>query len=121
MTLPGYEPYPTTTPPPRGIGVAALVLGILAIPTLPLCLLGLVVALAGLVVGMVALVKGNGRGFAVCGVALSVVALVLGGLAVSWFLSEARECADTTKYPDTQARERCVERKFPFIEPSPGS
>ena len=119
MTLPGYEPYPTTAPPRRGIGIAALVLGILAIPTLPLCLLGLVVALVGLVVGVVALVKHNGRWLAACGMALSVVALVLGGLAVSWFLSQARECADTTKYPDTQSRERCVERRFPFIDTSP--
>jgi hypothetical protein len=119
MTLPGYEPYPTAAPPRRGIGITALVLGILAIATLPLCLLGLVVGLAGLAVGLVALVKGNGRGLAACGMALSVLALVLGGLAVSWFLSQARECADTAKYPDSRSREQCVERKFPFIDPSP--
>jgi hypothetical protein len=115
MTLPGYEPYPTAAPP-RGIGVAALMLGILAIPTLPLCLLGMVVAPVGLVVGVIALAKGNGRAFAAVGVALSVLALVLGTATVTWLLSTAHECADTAKYPDDPAREQCIERKFPFID-----
>jgi hypothetical protein len=119
MTLPGYEPYPIAAPARRGIGISALVLGILAIPGLLLCGMGLVIAAVGLVVGVIALVKGNGRGFAAGGMVLSVVALAVGAAGVAWFLSQARECADPDRYPDAQAREQCIERKFPFADPTP--
>jgi membrane protein implicated in regulation of membrane protease activity len=118
MTLPGYGPYPAA-PARRGIGISALVLGILAVPALVLCGIGLVVALAGLFVGVIALVKGNGRGFAAGGMMLSVLVLAVGAVAVAWFVSQARECADTAKYPDAQSREECIERKFPFVDSSP--
>jgi hypothetical protein len=115
MTLRGYRPYPTATAPRRGLGVTALVLGILAVPTLVLCGMGLVVALAGLVVGGIAVTRKNGRTYAVTGITISALTLVLGGVGASWFLAQARECADTAKYPDADARERCVDHRFPFI------
>jgi hypothetical protein len=120
MTLPGYEPYRIAAPPSRGIGITALVLGILSLPTLLLCGLGAVVGLAGLVVGVIALIRRNGRGLAIAGMAMSAASVVLGAIAVSWFLSQAAECGDTLKYPDTPARERCIEHKFPFAERSAG-
>jgi hypothetical protein len=115
MTLRGYRPYPTTTAPRRGLGVTALVLGILAVPTLVLCGMGLVVALAGLVVGGIAVTRKNGRAYAITGITISALTLVLGGAGASWFLAQARECADTAKYPDADTREQCVQHRFPFI------
>ncbi|HEU5156698.1 MAG TPA: hypothetical protein VFU43_06840 [Streptosporangiaceae bacterium] len=115
MTLPGYRPYPALAAPRRGLGVTALVLGILAVPMLVLCGMGLVVALAGLVVGGIALNRRNGRALAITGITISALTLVLGGLGASWFLAQARECADPAKYPDANARERCVQDRFPFI------
>jgi hypothetical protein len=100
------------------MGIAALMLGVLALPTLLLCGMGLVVALAGLLVGGVAFARKNGRAFAVTGITLSALTLVAGGLGVSWFLAQARQCANTAKYPDAEARERCVQDRFPFINVS---
>jgi hypothetical protein len=115
MTLPGYKAYPRARPR-RGIGVTALVLGILAAATLPLCGMGLVVALGGLVVGGIALARKNGRALAVTGITISALTLVGGGVGASWFLAQARECADTAKYPDADAREQCVQDRFPFVK-----
>jgi uncharacterized membrane protein YqjE len=115
MTLRGYRPYPTATAPRRGLGVTALVLGILAVPTLLLCGMGLVVALAGLMVGGIAVTRRNGRAYAITGITISALTLVLGGVGASWFLAQARECANSTKYPDADAREQCVQHRFPFI------
>jgi hypothetical protein len=115
MTLRGYRPYPTATAPRRGLGVTALVLGILAVPTLVLCGMGLVVALAGLVVGGIAVNRKNGRSYAITGIIISSLTLVLGGVGASWFLTQAHECADIAKYPNANAREQCVQHRFPFI------
>ena len=115
MTLRGYRPYPSAASPRRGIGVSALVLGILAVPTLVLCGMGLVVALAGLVVGGIAVSRRNGRRLAITGITISALTLIGGGVGASWFLTQARECADAVKYPDADARERCVQHRFPFI------
>lgn len=116
MTLRGYRPYPTARAPRRGLGVTALVLGILAVPTLVLCGIGLVVALGGLVVGGIALTRKNGRAYAITGITISALTLVLGGVGASWFLAQARECADAAKYPDADAREQCVQHRFPFVK-----
>jgi hypothetical protein len=116
MTVRSY-PYRTATAPRRrrGLGVSAFVLGILAVPTLALCGMGLVVALAGLVVGGIAVTRKNGRRYAITGITISALTLILGGVGASWFLVQARECADIRKYPDADARERCVDHRFPFI------
>jgi hypothetical protein len=118
MTLRGYRPYPTARAPRRRLGVTALVLGILAGPTLVLCGMGLVVALAGLVVGGIAVTRKNGRAYAITGITISALTLVLGGVGASWFLVQARECADAAKYPDADAREQCVQHRFPFVNPT---
>jgi hypothetical protein len=117
MVLRSYQAYPRVRPR-RGIGVAALMLGILAVPMLLLCGMGLVVALAGIVVGGIAFACKNGRGFAVTGITISALTLVIGGVGVTWFLAQARECANTAKYPDPDARERCVQQRFPFVNPT---
>lgn len=116
MSLRGYKPYPPALRRRRGIGVTALVLGILAVPMLVLCGIGLVVALAGLVVGGIAVSRRNGRALAITGITISSLALIGGGVGASWFLTQARECANATKYPDADARELCVQKRFPFIK-----
>jgi hypothetical protein len=116
MTLPGYKPYTSAAPPRRGMGITALVLGILAVPTLVLCGMGLVLALAGLVVGGLAVSRKNGRAFAIAGITISALTIVIGGIGASWFLAHARECANTAKYPDADSREHCVQHRFQFIK-----
>jgi hypothetical protein len=80
-----------------------------------LCGMGLVVALAGLVVGGIAVTRRNGRAFAITGITISALTLVIGGIGASWFLAQARECADAAKYPDADSREQCVQHRFPFV------
>jgi type IV pilus assembly protein PilA len=65
----------------RGLAIAALVLGILDLPTLGLFLIG---AVAGIILGVTALVKANrepsvygGKGFALAGIICSALSVVL--------------------------------------------
>ena len=67
--------------PRRGLAITSLVLGILAVPTFGLAIVG---ALIGIVVGVIALVKASreplvygGKGMAIAGIALSVLAVTL--------------------------------------------
>ncbi|WP_433244132.1 DUF4190 domain-containing protein [Actinomadura nitritigenes] len=117
MTLPGYQTYSPPAPPRRsGLARASLVLGIVGLPGLALCLLGLIPALVGLVLGTVALVRGRSERWpAVAGIVCSGIAVVVGALALSWLLSKAAMCGDTSRYPDEAARQGCVEHEFPFV------
>ncbi|MGI5325244.1 DUF4190 domain-containing protein [Actinomadura nitritigenes] len=121
MTLPGYQTYSPPAPPTRsGLARASLVLGIVGLLGLALCLLGLIPALVGLVLGTVALVRGQSERWpAVAGIVCSAIALVVGALALSWLLSKAAMCGDTSRYPDDAARQGCVEHEFPFIRDTP--
>jgi uncharacterized BrkB/YihY/UPF0761 family membrane protein len=116
-----YQPagYP---PQRRGLGIAALVLGIVAIITLLLCGFGAVVAVVGIIIGIIAVVRNNGRGLAVTGLALSTVTLVAAiGVGV-WFFSRVSPCADKTRYPTKADRDHCLEGRVPFfkVTPTPG-
>jgi hypothetical protein len=96
------------------------VLGIVGLPGLALCLLGLIPALVGLVLGTVALVRGRSERWpAVAGIVCSGIAVVVGALALSWLLSKAAMCGDTSRYPDDAARQGCVEHEFPFVRDTP--
>jgi O-antigen ligase len=116
----GYPPQQRR----RGLGVAALALGIAAITTLLLCGLGAVLAVAGIVIGIIAVVRDNGRGLAVIGLALSVVTLVAAIAAGIWFFSRVSPCTDQARYPTKADRDRCLERRVPFFRatstPLPG-
>jgi uncharacterized membrane protein YqjE len=103
----------------RGLGVAALVLGITAIVTLVLCGLGAVVAVVGLTVGIVAAVRDNGRGLAVTGITLSALALVLALGAGIWFFSRVSPCTDQARYPTKTARDQCLQHRVPFFKATP--
>jgi hypothetical protein len=108
----------------RGLGVAALVLGIAAIITLLLCGLGAIVAIAGIVIGIIAVVRNNGRGMAVAGLILSALTLVIAVGAAIWFFSRVAPCSDQSRYPTKADRDRCLQSRVPFFRatesPVPG-
>jgi hypothetical protein len=114
-----YQPAGYPPRQRRGLGIAALVLGIAAIITLLLCGLGAVIAVAGVIVGIVALARGSGRGPAVTGLALSVVTLVAAIGAGIWFVSRISPCTDHRRYPAKADRDRCLERRVPFFRATP--
>ncbi|MFC5750377.1 hypothetical protein [Actinomadura rugatobispora] len=117
--------------------MTSLVLGLLSVPTLLICGLGILLALAGLVVGIIALVQARSRAsaawappdawpppatgpgapgrrgvivMAVVGIAASVATLGL----TAWLVIKVAGCGNPARYPDDAARQRCVEREFPF-------
>ena len=114
-----YQPAGYPLQQRRGLGVAALVLGIAAIVTLVLCGLGVVVAVVGLVVGIIAVVRDNGRTMAVTGITLSALTLVIGVTAGIWFLSRVSPCADQVRYPAKSARDQCLQERVPFFKATP--
>jgi hypothetical protein len=101
----------------KALAATSLVLGLVSVPALAACGLGLPLALAGIVTGVIALAKaGSGAGaatvkrMAIAGLVVSLIT-VLGGI---WLLSKAAECGDESRYRDEEAQRRCVEREFPF-------
>ncbi|MBW8482077.1 DUF4190 domain-containing protein [Actinomadura parmotrematis] len=116
MTMPGYQTYaPPSAPARSGLAKASLVLGVAGLAGLVLCLAGMLPAAAGLVLGLVAIARGPaGRRQALIGVGCSALALLVGSLVLFWLLSKAAECGDQARYPDQDARARCIEREFPF-------
>src|SRR3569833_2120240 len=115
----GYPPQQR-----RGLGVAALVLGISAIVTLVLCGLGVIVAVAGFGVWIIALIRKSGQGMAVAGLVLSSLTLLIAIGGAVWFFSRVAPCSDQTKYPTKADRDRCLQRRVPFFKatetPGPG-
>jgi len=118
MTMPGYQTFspPTASTGRGGMAVASVVLGVVGLPALVLCGLGLPMALVGLVLGIIAATRGPRRGTAVAGVVCSTLTLAIGGVALFFLLTKAAECGDRNVYPDDAARRQCVEREFPFAE-----
>jgi hypothetical protein len=117
-----YQPPPPMAYPPqrrRGLGVAALVLGIVAIITLLLCGLGAVVAVVGIIIGIIAVVQNNGRGMAVTGITLSAVTLLAAIGAGIWFFSRVSPCTDQGRYPSKADRDHCLENRVPFFKATP--
>jgi hypothetical protein len=119
-----YQPVGYPPQQRRGLGIAALVLGIAAIITLLLCGLGAIVAVAGIVIGIIAVVQNNGRRMAVAGLILSTVTLAAAIGAGIWFFSRVAPCTDKTRYPTKADRDHCLETRVPFFRatstPVPG-
>ncbi|MER7212355.1 DUF4190 domain-containing protein [Streptosporangium sp. NPDC000239] len=111
---PGAPPYqggyqsPYQKPRGGGLGTASLVLGIASIFLLVVCGLGVLTAIAGLVIGIVAFVKDSNRGRAVGGIVLSVLALIIAVVFLTWFYSTVGDCMDLP--PGLQ--QRCVEERL---------
>jgi hypothetical protein len=114
-----YPPVREIPPPRRGLGIAALVLGIASLLTLVLCGFGVLLALAGLVIGIIAIVRRNGRGMAVAGVLLSALTLVLSIALTVWLYGRIAPCSDQARYPTREARDQCLQQRVPFFRASP--
>ncbi|MGW0394528.1 DUF4190 domain-containing protein [Streptomyces sp. NPDC003042] len=121
-----YPGYPAPTPDTNGMAVAALVLGIVAVPvafTPLLFWIGTLIGLTGLGLGIAALVRARAgaprKGMALAGTILGV--LSLGASVGGWFLTVA--FIDKTK----KEIDRSVEDSYwddeeePFTLPSPPS
>lgn len=70
----GYMPQPAQT---NGPGIASLVLGIIAVLTFWFPFIGLVISVIGLVLAGVGMKRLEGKGLAIGGLVLSIIALVL--------------------------------------------
>jgi hypothetical protein len=114
-----YQPVREVPQRRRGLGIAALVLGIAGLLTLWLCGLGTLPALAGIVVGVIAVVQRNGRGMAVAGLILSSVTLALAIAFAVWFYGRIAPCSDHARYPTKQARDECLQKRVPFFKATP--
>jgi hypothetical protein len=89
------------------------VLGIVSLPLLVVCGVGLLTAIVGLVLGVLALVRGGGKGRAIAGIVLSVLALLIAAAVWAWFANtDAGDCFDNRRYPTQDAKQRCLEREF---------
>jgi uncharacterized BrkB/YihY/UPF0761 family membrane protein len=99
---------------------ASQVLGIVGLVGLAACFAGLIPAVVGLILGAGSLLRRDpDRRPALVGVVCSAVALVIGGVALTWLLSKAAQCGDEARYPDDLSRRSCVEREFPFAQANP--
>lgn len=120
MTMPGSRtPRRPQAPENQGKARASLVLGLLGLPALLLCGLGLPLALTGLVLGTVAALRQDARGTALAGVAASTVTVIVATVGVVWMLNQAAECGNRARYPDDAATRGCIEREFPFAQRTP--
>lgn len=120
MTLSGYTVRPVAPPETHGLATTALVLGLIGLPALVACGIGLPLALTGLVIGTVALrrsrKRSRARRIALAGVVACVTTIAVGAALITWLLVHAAACGDPARYPDEPARKRCIEREFPFAE-----
>lgn len=124
---PGYGTAPPTgygdgRRPSNGMGIAALVLGILALlgAWIPFVnIISMLMAIAGIVLGVMALKKvkrgeATNRGMALTGLILSVVALVLSLIVTVWAgnligsnIDQIENCADPNLTAEEQ--QQCIE------------
>lgn len=115
---PGYDPYAPAAPAPRnGLGIAALVVGIVALALAWIPLVGFV-GLVAVVLGIIALSRvrrglATNRGVSITGVVLGAVAVVA---AIGWVVllvvavnnDTVRGVADCASLPTAQ-QQACVE------------
>ena len=73
---PGYVPVPAQT---NGAGIAGMVLGILGLMMFWFWPLGVPISIVGLVLASIGMRRIEGKGFAVAGLVLTIIALVLSG------------------------------------------
>lgn len=119
----GYGYRAQTAPAPQlrnGFGITGLVLGILSV-VLFWCfgVPGLLCAVPGLVFGILGIRRAQRgeatMGFAVTGVTLSAIGLVLSALVTVfavWLFSNMSECLNPYRYPTPAATDRCIEENL---------
>ncbi|MEU8251463.1 hypothetical protein [Nonomuraea sp. NPDC048916] len=112
---PGYVPGPygyQPSKPGSGLATASLVLGVASPFLVFVCFTGLLTAILSIVFGAVALGKGVGKGRAITGIVVSVLALILFTVVAVWFYNVVQECA---QLPGELA-DRCFENRFPWMK-----
>ncbi|MFG1690280.1 hypothetical protein ACGFNP_59740 [Nonomuraea sp. NPDC049269] len=114
---PGYGPYQTGQPikPGSGLATASLVLGVASPFLVFVCFTGLLTAILSIVFGSVALSRGVGKGRAITGIAISVVALIIFAIVAIWFWNVVQECG----HLPGQLADKCFEDKFPWMRRNP--
>jgi cytochrome c biogenesis factor len=119
MGVMAYQPVGYPPRQGKGLAVTALVLGIVAILTLPLCGIGAIVAVAGIIVGIIAFVRRTGRGMAVTGIVLSAISLIAAIGLAAWFFTRVAPCTDQARYPTKSDRDHCLQKRVPFFKVTP--
>lgn len=78
---PQYAPAPQQPPSgpatPKGLAIAALIIGIVALVTAWVPVLGLILGVVGLILGIIAVVKKQPKGLGLTGLILSIVAIIV--------------------------------------------
>jgi hypothetical protein len=110
----GGYPVLEGRPGRNGLGIAALVLGILSIPGALIPGLDLLIALVGIVLGIIGWTRagrrGQTKGLAVAGTILSVIGLICSILFTTATLHAARTCKDIPT--GTTAYTQCVKHNI---------
>lgn len=118
------RPASPPSSPSRGLGLAALIVGIAAFLLGLIPWLGLLLALGGIALGIAAMVKKQPKGFTITGIALSGVALIAGLVATASFsavVASAGNAASSSEQSVTQpseAEDEPAEEAAPAEEPS---
>ncbi|WP_231619038.1 DUF4190 domain-containing protein, partial [Nonomuraea sp. SBT364] len=111
----GAGRYPPDWRPPGqpglGLATASLVLGVASPFLVFVCFIGVLTAILSIVFGCVALAKKVGKGRAIAGIVLSVLALLLFAGVAIWFWNVVQECA---QLPGGLA-DRCFEARIPWM------
>lgn len=79
----GYVAQPTQA---NGPGIASLVLGIIGVFTFWFPFVGLAISIVGLVLATLGMKRIDGKGLAIAGLVLSIIALVLSGCVTAGLL-----------------------------------
>ncbi|MFC4014737.1 hypothetical protein ACFOY2_46455 [Nonomuraea purpurea] len=109
MGAPYGQPY--QAPPGSGLATASLVLGVASPFLVFVCFTGVITAILSIVFGCVALAKHVGKGRAIAGIVISVLALILFTIVAIWFWNVVQECA----HLPGQLADRCFEDRFPWM------
>ncbi|WP_162794966.1 DUF4190 domain-containing protein, partial [Nonomuraea lactucae] len=110
--MPGpYQQGPQARPG-NGLATASLVLGVASPFLVFVCFTGLLTAILSIVFGCVALSKGVGRGRAIAGIVISVLALILFTIVAVWFWNVVQACGQLP----SELADECFKRRFPWME-----
>lgn len=81
-----------------GLSIAALIIGILCIPAIMAPAWGIIVSGIGIIVGIIALVRasrqGGQRAYAICGLVLAIIGMVVSVLFTASLVKAAQDCLE---------------------------
>ncbi|MEV0197043.1 DUF4190 domain-containing protein [Nonomuraea sp. NPDC050691] len=108
----GYPPSYQKAPPGSGLATASLVLGVASPFLVFVCFAGVLTAILSIVFGGVALSRGVGKGRALAGIVISVLALILFTIVAMWFWNVVQDCG---RLPGELA-DQCFRSRFPWMD-----